>query len=133
MGNEGGLILQIDSGDRLHVKDARRMWTIFEPDQTFVSRTSSRALGEGAFIMGGDRILDDGRVITAVNAMPIDSSFHFRLVDSTGVVVQRFSPKDKTVYGSFIFTNRLIAYAGGASFWAGPPTYNGYSQQGYTL
>lgn len=96
LGTEGQILLKIDSRDRLHVKSANRRWAVFDPDQTFVRSVSSRALGEAAFLSNWDAILDNGLVMSA-NAgyfLP-DSVFHFRLVDSTGVLVESFGVRGR--------------------------------------
>lgn len=62
-----------------------------------------------------------------------DSVFHFRLVDSTGVLIERFGDKDRQALAETPFTTRLVAYAGGDRFWAGPPTDDGHSPVGYEL
>lgn len=62
-----------------------------------------------------------------------DSVFHFRLVDSTGVLVESFGVRDRQALAGSPFTDRLVTYAGGDRFWAGPPTDDGHSPVGYEL
>lgn len=124
----GDLNIHVDVHDRVHVRDGAPNWSVFSPDQEFLWRTS-------AALMGGNRgataVLDDGTVLTS-QYLPSHQAHYFRVVDSTGVVQRAIAPIDPQLV-SMPYIERPIAYASGATFWAGPPTVDGYGPDGYLL
>jgi hypothetical protein len=126
----GALSMHVDAQDRLRVRDGGPYWSVFSPDQIFVRRVSAAVMGG---IQGQTVILDDGRALTGQH-MPSHRTHHFLIVDSTGVLDRGLAPMDPQLVAAVPYTERVVAYAGGETFWAGPPVYgNGHSPDGYSL
>ena len=108
----GMMSLYIDGRDRLHVRDGSPRWSVFTPEHEFIRRVPANVMGG---VTGTTVILDDG---SAVNGMQdFGQVRQFRLADSTGALQLAFGP----VSGEREYRWRNITYAGGDTFWAGPP------------
>lgn len=108
----GMMNLIIDGRDRLHVRDGAPRWSVFTPEHEFIRRVPANVMGG---LIGTTVILDDG---SAVNGMSDYGRVRqFRVVDSTGTLQHAFGP----VGGEREASRRNITYAGGDTFWAGPP------------
>lgn len=108
----GMMSLYIDGRDRLHVRDGSPRWSVFTVEHEFIRRVPANVMGG---LTGTTVILDDG---SAVNGMKDYGQVRqFRLVDSTGALQRTFGP----VGGERGYRRRDITYAGGDTFWAGPP------------
>ena len=108
----GMMSLFRDSRDNLHVRDGSLMWSVFTPEHEFVRRVPANVMGG---LTGTTIILDDG---SAVNGMSdYGRTRQFRVADSTGALQRAFGPvSDERGY-----RRQRLSYAGGDTFWAGPP------------
>jgi hypothetical protein len=126
----GALSLFLDPLDRLHVRDGGPNWSVFSADQTFLRRVPATAMGG---LRGSTVILADGRALTSQSSSG-PHSHHFHIVDSTGMLDRRLAPRPPVLTAHPFTTERLIAHAGGDTFWAGPPADSrGHGPDGYTL
>lgn len=108
----GMLNLYIDSRDNVHVDGESSGWSVFSSGHEFLRRVPSDVLGARP---GTAVLLDDGSAL-ASDSWGRDTAYHFRLVDSTGTLQRSFGPLEDGLP-----VTRRIAYAGGNTFWAGPP------------
>ena len=113
----GMMNLFVDSRDNLHVMDGGFIWSVFSPEHEFLRSTSS---SEVTGIWVGTVMLDDGTVLASESVR--DRSNYFRVVDTTGAVQRTF---EEVVDGEPNWELRPMAYAGGDTFWAGPPIEGG--------
>ena len=108
----GGLDLFIDGRDNLHVRDGSYRWSVFSPEQEFLRRVGSGAMGGLTWTTA---MLDDGSALASDGLM--SPGFYFRVADSTGSLVRQFGPVEGRSSSRRV---RPISHAGGDSFWAGP-------------
>ena len=108
----GMMNLIIDGRDRLHVRDGAPRWSVFTPEHEFVRRVPANVMGG---LIGSTVILDDGSAVNGIS--DYGRVRHFRVADSTGALQRAFGP----VGGEREARRRNITYAGGDTFWAGPP------------
>lgn len=109
----GVLNLMIDGQDNVHIRDGSPSWWVFSPEHRFVRRAPAQAMG-GLF--GRTVVLDNGWAVASDGVLS-EPSYHFRMVDSTGALSGAFGPVGNGASGRAM---RLITYAGGSTFWAGP-------------
>lgn len=137
-------ITHIDRSDRVYVRDAGGRWSLFTPTLRFVRTTAPSMM---RFDAERAVFLDDGTFLTSAppSVGPLATAnrpghwFHvydFAAEPKAGEGVARegaFGPiaaSDRPTGASRIFAERLITYAGGPTFWAGPPIGVG---RGYEL
>ncbi len=113
----GRMNLFVDRRDNVHVMDGGFMWSVFSPEHEFRWSTSAYAV---TGLELNTAILDDGTVLSSESSR--DRSRYFRVVDTTGTVQRTFGPVEG---GVSQWALRMIAYAGGETFWAGPPLEGG--------
>ena len=112
--SRGMLSLFIDSADNLHVRDGGLGWSVFTPEHEFLRRVPANVMGG---LPGNTVILDDGSALASDGLGP-DRGHYFRVVDSMGALLRVFGPVEARSTGT---GRRAIAYAGGETFWVGPP------------
>ena len=113
----GMMNLFVDNRDNVHVMDGGFIWSVFSPEHEFLRSTSAYAV---TGLELNTAILDDGTVLSSESAR--DRSRHFRVVDTAGAVQRTFGAVEG---GVSEWALRMIAYAGGDTFWAGPPLEGG--------
>lgn len=113
----GMMNLFVDRRDNVHIMDGGFMWSVFSPEHEFLWTTSAYAVT--GFELN-TAILDDGTVLASESSR--DRSRYFRVVDTTGTVQRTFGAVEG---GLSEWALRMIAYAGGDTFWAGPPLEGG--------
>lgn len=113
----GMMNLFVDNRDHVHIMDGGFMWSVFSPAHEFLWSTSAYAVT--GFELN-TAILDDGTVLTSESAR--DRSRYFRVMDTAGGVQSSFGVVEG---GVSEWALRMITYAGGDTFWAGPPLEGG--------
>ena len=113
----GMMNLFVDSRDNLHVMDGGFIWSVFSPEHEFLRSISAYAV---TGVEPNTAILDDGTVLASEAVR--DWSHYFRVMDTTGAVKRTFEAVEGGVSD---WALRMISYAGGDTFWAGPPLGGG--------
>ena len=109
----GMMNLFVDGQDNMHVMDGGFIWSVFSPAQEFLRRNSAYSI-TGLWVY--TVMFDDGTILTSESTR--DRSHYFRVVDTTGAVTRTFEAVEG---GGPEWGWRPISYAGGDTFWAGPP------------
>ena len=111
--SRGMISVYVDDEDKLHVRDGGPNWSVFSPDQEFLSRVTATGMASS----GLTEILDGGMAVT----ISMDGVHYFRTMDSTGATHRSFGviPEElrRAQAGEL---DRRIAYSGGDGFWAAP-------------
>ena len=115
----GALTLYVDNENRLHVRDGGPAWSVFSANLGFVRRVAIPTPG----LLSLDRlsfILDNGQALSSY-ASGIDRRNYFHLFDAEGALERSLGPvKAEEANDPTWPVDRLVAYDGGDTFWAGP-------------
>jgi hypothetical protein len=120
----GTISLFTDAKGRIHVRDGRPDWSIFDEDMHFLSKAPAASIGG---LYGRTIVFDDGTVLAA---HPVAGSrrHYFHIADLTGRTIRRFAPyEDPRVHRR---RDRQVVRAGADRFWAAPVEIDG---SGYVL
>ena len=116
---EGLLILDVDSRNQLHVR-AGPAWLVFSPDHEFLRTRATREPGRSLLDFRRTAILDSGNALTG-ESYGSDRRQYFRVTTPEGTLDRSFGPVAQAVAESPSRPlDRIIAYDGGETFWAGP-------------
>jgi hypothetical protein len=120
----GTISLFTDAQGRIHVRDGRPDWSIFDEDLRFVSKVPAANIGGSN---GRTIVFDDGTVLAA-HPVAGSRAHYFHLADLTGRTIRRFAPyADPRVRRT---RHRQVVRAGADRFWAAPVEIDG---GGYVL
>lgn len=115
----GALTLYVDNENRLHVRDGGPAWSVFSANLGFVRRVAIPTPGLLARD-GFSFILDNGQALSSY-ASGIDRRNYFHLFGAGGGLERSFGPIVTEEANDPTWpVDRLIAYDGGDTFWAGP-------------
>jgi hypothetical protein len=136
-------VAQIDPKGRVYVRDGGGRWSIFTADLQLVRTTAPVPMGYSPEFCV---FLDDGRFLSAtpsaVDPTPTRGrpEYSFTIYDfwstkalaaGTPEIVKSFGPVPPSERGVALSQHeRALSYAGGATFWVGPPSFVG---RGYEL